>query len=221
MIEIIGTSPVTMGLAPYKGEIWTLNHEFTIYKKTDRHFDFHKNTVINFDTNCPYHIFLQSIKDKAWVCEPEKDKELFFESLSTYLPDANLYPIQKAKDMFGNYFKSTIDYLIALAIIEDRKQIGLYGIDLADSVERWEQRRSLEHKIGYAQAKGINIIIPSESPILKSSHMYGIEDEPEVFKYLKAKRNELSARLLNAPSKEARNCLIGALQNVESLLNNW
>ena len=220
-VEIVGTG-LSKVKAPYKDEVWGLNHDFKSYKRFDKWFDVHYTTILtmNFQEN-EYFDFLKANQEKLVLCEPEEYIAEFHETREKFLPKSELYPKEEAMKMFGRYFKSGIDYMIAYAIINGYTDIGLYGVDLSDSVERWEQRRSLEHKIGYAQGLGINIHLPECCPLLKTSYMYGLETPDAVFSYLKEKKLELSQRILYTKDRETYMILSGALQQVEAILNNW
>jgi len=62
---------------------------------------------------------------------------------------------------------------------EGFKEIALYGIDLIVGGEYFEQKANLEFVLGVAHGRGINVRIPQQSALLKHSHRYGYEREPE------------------------------------------
>lgn len=76
------------------------------------------------------------------------------------------------------YFNNSISWMIAKAIYDGYKTIGLYGVDMAmDGVhgqsEYQHQRPSVENMIGVARGLGIKVIIPRDSEILKCGYLYG------------------------------------------------
>ena len=80
--------------------------------------------------------------------------------------------------MFGDYFYSTISYMLALAIAEGFEEIGLWGIDLAHDSEYEYQKPSAEYFLGIARGQGIKIYLPEQSALLKGMYRYGYEDMP-------------------------------------------
>lgn len=76
------------------------------------------------------------------------------------------------------YFNNTISWMIALAIVQGYKTIGVFGVDMAldgvhgESEYSW-QRPSVEYFIGLARGLGIEVILPATSEICKSGYLYG------------------------------------------------
>ncbi len=56
--------------------------------------------------------------------------------------------------------------------------IGIFGIDLVVGTEYEFQRQCAEFWIGEAEGRGINLVIPPESALLKQLWCYGYEKEP-------------------------------------------
>lgn len=79
------------------------------------------------------------------------------------------------------YYNNTISWMIALAIFRGYKRIGIYGVDMAldgvhgESEYSW-QRPSVEYFVGLARGMGIDVILPMESEICKSSYLYGYDN---------------------------------------------
>jgi hypothetical protein len=48
-----------------------------------------------------------------------------------FMPNAVAFPFQQIIDRFGTYFTNTISWQIAYAILEDFKEIRIYGVDMA------------------------------------------------------------------------------------------
>ena len=90
------------------------------------------------------------------------------------------YPFDRVIPVVGEYFQSSIAYVLALAItdmvthpdvlslnitIEDC-EIALYGIDASADAEWAYQRACIEYLIGIAIGKGIKVTIPDTSSLL-------------------------------------------------------
>lgn len=77
------------------------------------------------------------------------------------------YPVEAVSKVTGNYFNSSIAYMVALAIYENVTSISLFGVDMKDDEEFFYQRPNLEYLLGLAKGKGIDVYLPSECPVLK------------------------------------------------------
>ena len=84
-----------------------------------------------------------------------------------YFPNAKRYPFEEVIETTGDYFNSSISYLIALAIHEGAETIGLWGVDMDAEEEYGYQRPNCEYLIGLARGMGINVVIPDVSPLCK------------------------------------------------------
>ena len=96
------------------------------------------------------------------------------------LPTAIRYPLERAIAAGCDYFTSTVAFLIAWGIVQGYKEIALYGIDLIVGTEYEFQRQCAEFWLGIAHGRGMTVRIPPQSALLKHSHRYGYEREPNV-----------------------------------------
>lgn len=153
------------------------------------------------------------------------------------LPAAQVFPFEAACQYFSldgktalRYFTNTISYMIALAIMEDAEEIGLYGIDMmmggGDGSEYGWQRPSCEFFIGVAQGRGIKVHIPAESDLLKSAFQYGSETGNEFRKKLdhmagmyRGRQNELTAQINQLSA--GKHHLQGALETLDWIRRSW
>lgn len=81
------------------------------------------------------------------------------------LPTSVEYPLQEALDTFGRCFTSTASYLIALAILEGYRTIGVWGIHLTEKSVYIRQRPGVEYLLGVARQRGIEVYVPPQSPL--------------------------------------------------------
>lgn len=167
-VAIVGTAECSRHKAPYENEswdIWSLGANARDIPRYTRWFEFHTQRVLrnanSWETIFP---FFGKCGDKLTLAHPCAE-----------LPFAKIYPIEEIKTKFGNYFTSSIAYMIALAIHEGAKEIGLWGISMLADEEYARQRPCVEYYIGMAQGKGINVVVAEESPILRSERMYAYE----------------------------------------------
>lgn len=114
------------------------------------------------------------------------------------VPNAVGYPFKEVIDKFGNYFTNTISWMIALAIMQGFKTIGVYGVDMAVSSplrhqnEYSHQRPSCEYFIGLARGMGIEVILPDTCDLLKTRFLYGLQEPQETAFNKKLKEMELN-----------------------------
>lgn len=187
-IALVGTATTSVHDAPYNDpawEIWNISGNFIHNKRFDLWFDVHTPEVIEAARTVPqYFEFLKNAGNKLMVIHP-----------SERWPEARLYPLDKASEKFGEYFTSSLSYMLAYAFLlylegENIAQIGLWGCDLAVDGEYAHQRPCVEYYLGIFRGAGIPISIAPESPLLRCAAPYGTA-------YLKLSR-EMTQRLCDA-----------------------
>ena len=149
--------------------------------------------------------FLKKFKGDVYMSYDEPD-----------IPNCKVYPFERLKKKHGfDYFTSSFSYLMALAIDEKYDKIYLYGINLTAIDEYIHQKAGLEYLIGYAQAKGIEVINPDASGLLNAPH-YGISTREGTL------QNHVSERLDRARDKVAESAANIAISQTMSLdIQHW
>lgn len=85
--------------------------------------------------------------------------------------DRDNYPLNEIVKAFGtDYFNSTVDYALALAIHEGWKQVDLYGVNMANMTEYSHQKPGAEFWVGYAMGRGIKVNIHGKMSSLLKTH---------------------------------------------------
>lgn len=95
-------------------------------------------------------------------------------------PHSQAFPFEAMEAKYGHYFGSTPAWMLAWALEQGYTEIHIYGIHLATEWEYRQQRPNLEFLIGIALARGVSIVIPDRSPLLKSKYRYALEPKPEI-----------------------------------------
>ena len=171
-VAIVGFATSSRGLAPFDDpsyEIWTLNQLYRHVPRTTRHFDIHKNWDEENVEGTDHRGWIRDAPVPVYMMEAHDD-----------LPSTVRFPIERVIDDLGiDYFTSSVALMVALAMAEGFKEIALYGIDLIVGGEYTEQKCCVEFWLGCAHARDINVRIPQESALLKHSHRYGYQREPE------------------------------------------
>lgn len=188
-IAIVGTTSSLVD-APYNDpswEIWGLNGAYDAMPRWDRWFDMHSIDVLKKYHQTVYFDFLRKGGDKVMMAHKSPE-----------LPEAKEFPATELVAKYGRYFTNTVSWLIAYAIEElmkdasgERPVLGIWGINMAMDGEYAIQRPSCEYFLGVAEGKGIDVIIPESSEILKCSFLYGVEPIPAYIRKMPDKKREL------------------------------
>ncbi len=188
-IAIVGTAPDSMLLAPYADpswQVWVCNTmgmgQFV--PRWEACFDPHSYDY----AGDPYW------KDyNAWLCQP-RGKPLLTRRQVPEWPDSIAYPVEEITQKYGRYFTSSASWMLALAIEFGAEHIGLWGVNMAHDTEFQQQRPSCEFLVGIAVGKGIAVTIPAQSDLLKTSYLYGFEDNEELHAKWAARYKEFGER---------------------------
>ena len=216
-ICIVGFAPSSAMLAPYHllgdedWEFWGINELYLMVphaSKFDKWFQLHMRAD-NIDRNP------RDPKHKDWLktCK----MPVIIQYAHEEIPTSIAYPLKEVQKYFGqniiknidtldskedfNYYTNTISYMIALAIMQKPNLIAVYGVDMAQEQEFGHQRPSCEFFLGYCAGAGIKLYIPPESDLLKTSFLYGFEDEPDWKKKARAFIDEKEAMLNQVTSQ--------------------
>jgi hypothetical protein len=126
----------------------------------------------------PVAVYLKSLNDLGIP--------IYMQQPLHIVPNAVQFPLDKVLSTFPRkYFTNTISYMIALALLEGFTTIGIYGVDMAVSSplrgqnEYSHQRPSCEYFVGLAEGRGVEVIIPDESDLLKTNFLYSFEELKE------------------------------------------
>ena len=182
-VAIVGFAG-TKDMAPYNDpewKIWSVNNLYKFIPHTDRIFQMHSRASLeqeHHEVPSKEHLeFLQQTQIPVYMQQHYED-----------IPASVPYPLKEMVEEFGiprfssdtqkdAYFTNSISFMLALAIYEGFEDIGVYGVDMAVLLEYGEQRPSCEYYIGIAVGRGIRVILPTESDLLKTRFVYGYDDE--------------------------------------------
>ena len=180
-VAIVGFASTTRHLAPwedYDVEIWGMNeaYKFGFMKRWERWFQLHPHS--NFSRldnhNDPDHY--------EWL-KKEHDFPIYMQEKYKDVPNSVRFPIEKLTELTQcKYFRSSMSFLLAFAVLEGFERIELYGIDMRANSEYWYQRPNMEYLIGYFRGKGIDIYVPERADLLSVGKMYAYEDMTPAFK---------------------------------------
>lgn len=225
-IALVGTSVTSRAKAPYEDsswQIWSTARNYDMGKRYDRWFELHGIEYLKNLRVEPEHLkFLESAGNKLILREPYPD-----------YPDAILYPKDEVLEYFraanprlGKYFTSSIAWMLGMAIMQGPEEIGIWGVDMALDEEYGHQRCCCEALLGFAIGKGIKISLPDETPLLRSTHLYGFESPPPMAQMLldRVEEAEKDREIARAELKNAaaninhRQGMIDAFREMQRLL---
>ena len=193
-VAIVGKAPSTRGMAPYDDEsweIWTLSDLVPLGQapRFTRHFELHPFEWLA-QRQDDYFAWLQGIADAPVYVRSEIEAQ--------QLAAGVVLPADALTAKYGRYFTNTVSWMIAAAIAAGAKEIGVWGVDMAQEPEYKAQRPSCEYFLGWARGAGIEVTIPAASDLLKAARLYGIDtDGGEMREKWKARTAELKRRIAN------------------------
>ncbi|MGE5404617.1 MAG: hypothetical protein ACM3PP_06725 [Candidatus Saccharibacteria bacterium] len=182
---LLGTSN-TLKLAPLGDrsfEFWALNDMYDVVpvEMIDRWFDIHGRST--HESHVSRASETRHIDGLRALTMPVYMQERFED-----IPASVKYPLEEIIAHFNRqYFKSTLDYMLALALYEGFEEIHIYGVDMAAGSEYSHQKPSLEYWIGRAEGMGVKVVLPAGSDLLKAYFRYGYDEEKEGDLLIKAR----------------------------------
>lgn len=166
-IALIGSAP-TVDLAPWYDPSWEIWAHATCYgycKRVDRYFDLHPWKWISEKPVPGYLEWLKALQTPVYM--QRKFREV---------PASVRYPSERMIAEYPRYFTSHAAWMIALALSEGVTHLGFYGIHYALDEEHKKQRTGCEFWMGVAVGRGVQIVNPPGSPLLREpGWLYGYE----------------------------------------------
>lgn len=217
-IALIGTGP-GWEKAPFNSdwETWTIAglHDRC---EPDRVYEIHSGKQIAKGwVDCPIP------QKMAWL---KRQKLYIHPTLKTTFPDGIVFDYQRHLDKFGNYFTSSISWMLADAIEEKPDEIGIFGVSMSSTGEYGHQKPGCTYLIGWARASGIKVTIQEGSELLAAPYIYGLEEPPLLLESLANKKEEIlkkknvyEERFNGAMCDHAR--AEGYLECIEFIENNF
>ena len=126
------------------------------------------------------------IHPREWftTADPEHLKSLAQFPLPVYMhehyddiPPSVPFPKEAVERSAGVYMTSSIAWMLGLALLEGFEEIHVYGVDMAQDTEYFEQRACCEYLLGIAKGRGVKVYVPPTSDLLKAVGQYGWSDE--------------------------------------------
>jgi len=207
-------------------DIWTLNQMWIQWPEIVPHvsawFDLHSLHRLNEHERTSNHLqFLAQ----------DHHFPIYMQEHFDNIPKSVEFPKDELILKFGRQFKSSISWMLALAIVQEYQQIHLVGVDMEiDSDvfgnEYSEQKPSCEYFIGYARGMGIEVNIPQSSSLCKCMLLYGYEDVDNITERLRKQQVHLLEKMDELAKQEfkyrdMKNKAIGAAETIDFVKRYW
>ena len=187
-----GAEETRNGVADSKAdEIWTLNwsYLYDYVPRIDRLFEMHP---IWLYSTTDKEEWLKPRKHWDWLRHEPKEYPVYMLKHIPEVINCISYPIDEISDyLFGNllsrgentqdFFSSSFDYMMGMAIYEGWDIIELYGFEMGSLTEYRYQREGAAFFIGQAIARGIQVELPKKSVLLRARR-YGYEGGQMIFR---------------------------------------
>jgi hypothetical protein len=190
-ICIMGTAP-TWKQVPWDDptlEIWGLNDAHVLnLPRVDRWFDLHPFEKMYFrkehqpvyQGDVPAGFFVRPAGHLDWL-RKQTIPVYVQDAAQLGSPSAVTFPRAQCEALYPTYCSSPA-WMVALAILEGATEIHVYGIHLATEWEYIHQRPNFESLLTLAASRGIKVVLPRGCPLLRASHQYGFEEDPDTAK---------------------------------------
>jgi hypothetical protein len=219
-IAILGTASSWIK-GPFKDtewSIWGVSGCFPEAPRMDRIYEIHKRKEYDklIGDKPGYMEYCGNLKDN-YVLAAEDER----------FPDARIYPKADMVAKHGPHpFTSSVAWMLAEAIALQPEAIGFWGVNMCSDSEYAHQKPGARQLIGYAQALGIPVYISPGSELMAITHLYGFEDEPEIIKAMRVKKDLMYAKKAER-EKDLKvvqsdiDKFYGAIEAFEFVKNNW
>ncbi len=219
-IAIVGTAPSSRDLAPFGDSSWTIwacsHGNFGLIPRFDAWFELHALSIIK-----------GSFPDYFDALAAISDSPVFFREEHEDAPNSLLFPMAKYKAKYPHDFlSSSIAWLMAHAIDDSPSEIGIWGVDMADSTEYAAQRPGVLFFKHVAEMAGIRVTIPEQSDLNVQRRVYGDDAASPMAQKLSVRKAELEGRISAASlQRDELNrevvYLSGALDDLEYVIRSF
>lgn len=244
---IVGTAP-TWSQTPWDDPglyIVSLNDAYSLgVPRADAWYDNHpfskmwfrpKNKTTFREGEIPEGAYVRPEGHLEWLKEKAKTIPVWLQDPPTDWPaNAQRFPIEEVKRFLNArpdqeaYIASSPSEILAHLVLQGFTEIHIYGIHLATQHEYIKQRPNFEWLLGKVEGMGVRIVIPPECPLLKHTHIYGYEQEPQRpdaaaikrAKQIQAQINQLGNQLVTWPRFKSKSKELAELTRLRAALRD-
>lgn len=195
-VAIIGTVPASRQLAPYNDPSWKIwgcspGNQGQL-PRCDAWFELHAIVDMLGRENqhwcVPYFAWLKSQSFPVYMQEKNDS-----------VPGAVVFPRDAILEKFSTptrrawFFTSSVTWMMAHALMQGAKEIGLFGIDMAATEEHYSgQKAGCLHMIDRAEAMGCTVTVPFESCLAAPLPLYGYSEATNFGRKLNVRLHEIA-----------------------------
>lgn len=178
VLQICGRAPAALLVPPDLpgAERWIIGSAYHEHVGTayTRVFDVHPLEPAD------HHKGILALRPDAWAWYGQQDRPVYLIDRHPAVPASVRYPRECIGDTFGVRaacaLSSTVDQMLALALVEGFTEIHLCGVRMI-SVEEWvTQRECLAYWIGRAESLGVEVITDPVAALCSPERVYGWGD---------------------------------------------
>jgi hypothetical protein len=168
--------------------MWCLNDYHLLKpKRADRWYDLHPLDKFYYPT--PGKKMFQHDVPPGYYVRPQGHLEfLRAQSIPVFVqdasqlgsPNARTFPKADVEKSVGPYFASSPAWMLGHALMEGVTEIQVFGIHLATEWEYLKQKPNFSFLLGVAAGRGVKIVVPKTAPLLRESHQYAYQDDPDL-----------------------------------------
>ncbi len=223
-IAIIGWAGTSRDLAPWADPTWekwglnTMAQHTPYAAQMQRLYQIHSHEDIRLDqTDDPAYW--------QWMVQ-NQTIPIYMHFPQPEIPMAVQFPTEELLKKYRNYFTNTVSWMIAHAIEEGADTIGVWGVDMAAATEYAAQRPSCEYFLGIAEGKGIEIVLPPESDLLRTAAQYGLANDSQFAKACTTRIEDMQKRVNEGMAAQNANAIAisrlqGGLEVAQYFRDTW
>lgn len=183
-IGLLGSHSASLEWCPWDDPTWELwGHSSSRgwYKRApERYFDLHRK-------ECWTRGGKKGAAYPQWL--GRNTVPIYMQDKFPEVPASVRYPKERVQMEFRSYISSHAAWMIALALMEGVTHIGFFGVSYTDDdgPERFTQRGSTEYWMGFAEGRGVQLVIPKGCTLLQQpQELYGYESHDDEGKLVPA-----------------------------------
>jgi hypothetical protein len=219
-IALLGSAPSSLRIAPFQDKEWIFwgcsPGVYGVAQRTEAWFELHR-----WEPGKPWF----SPEYVQFICN--YNGPVYMAEKTSVVKNCQVLPWEPLVRKYGPYFfTSSLSWMLALAIEQKPKTIGLWGVDMAASEEYGYQKAGCQYFIMLARQLGIEVYIPPESDLMRPPNLYGICELDHQHIKLTARYRELQGRA-NEKMQQMKDSemelhfLKGAQDDIIYQMNTW
>lgn len=176
-IGLLGSHSASLKWCPWDDpswELWGHSSSRGWYRRPpERYFDLHP-------TVCWTRGGKKGAAYPKWLAQ--NTVPIYMQERRAEVPASMRYPKEQVLMQFRGYIGSHAAWMMALALMEGVTHLGFFGVSYTDDdgPERFTQRGSTEYWMGFAEGRGVQLVLPDGCTLLREpTALYGYQSHDE------------------------------------------